>query len=89
MRLVILNIIKYWHQIQKKNILWLKDIENWAILRSLCECKEVEIIQAEVIPDHLHMPSSIQPKLCMRGFIRYLKEQSSIIIYQKYAKLKF
>ena len=33
-----------------------------AILRKLCEWKGVEIIEAEMCPDHVHMLVSIPPK---------------------------
>ena len=66
-----------------------KRIEIGAILRSLCEWKEVEIIEAEVCPDHVHMLVSVPPKLSISGFMGYLKGKSSILIYQKYANLKF
>ena len=32
------------------------------ILRKLCEHKEIEIIEANACPDHIHMPVSIPPK---------------------------
>ena len=63
--------------------------EIGAILRSLCEWKEVEIIEAEVCLDHVHMLVSIPPKHSVSGFMGYLKGESSILIYQKYANLKF
>ena len=66
-----------------------KRLEIGAILRSLCEWKEVEILEAEVCPDHIHMLVSIPPKLSVSGFMGYLKGKSSILIYQKYANLKF
>ena len=66
-----------------------KRLEIGAILRSLCEWKEVEIIEAEVCPDHVHMLVSIPPKLRVSGFMGYLKGKSSILIYQKYANMKF
>ena len=66
-----------------------KRLEIGAILRSLCEWKEVGIIEAEVCPDHVHMLLSIPPKLSVSGFMGYLKGKSSILIYQKYANLKF
>ena len=66
-----------------------KRLEIGAILRSLCEWKEVEIIEAEVCPDHVHMLVSIPPKLSVSGFMGYLKGKSSILIYQKYANMKF
>ncbi len=66
-----------------------KRLEIGAILRSLCEWKEVEIIEAEVCPDHVHMLVSIPPKLSVSGFMGYMKGKSSILIYQKYANMKF
>ena len=66
-----------------------KRLEIGAILRSLCEWKEVEIIEAEVCPDHVHMLVSIPPKISVSGFMGYLKGKSSILIYQKYANMKF
>ncbi len=66
-----------------------KRLEIGAILRSLCEWKEVEIIEAEVCPDHVHMLVSIPPKISVSGFMEYLKGKSSILIYQKYANMKF
>lgn len=66
-----------------------KRLEIGAILRSLCEWKEVNIIEAEVCPDHIHMLVEIPPKLSVAGFMGYLKGKSSILIYQKYANMKF
>ena len=66
-----------------------KRLEIGAILRSLCEWKEVEIIEAEVCPDHVHILVSIPPKLSVSGYMGYLKGKSSILIYQKYANMKF
>ena len=66
-----------------------KRLEIGAILRSLCEWKGVEIIEAEVCPDHVHMLVSIPPKLSVSGFMGYIKGKSSVLIYQKYANMKF
>lgn len=66
-----------------------KGLEIGAILRSLCEWKEVNIVETEVCPDHVHMLVEIPPKLSVSGFIWYLKGKSSILIYQKYANMKF
>ena len=66
-----------------------KRLEIGAILRSLCEWKNVTIIEAEVCPDHVHMLVSIPPKLSVSGFMGYLKGKSSVLIYQKYANMKF
>ena len=63
--------------------------EIGAILRSLCEWKQVEIIEAEVCPDHIHMLVKIPPKLSIASFVGFLKGKSSILIYQKFANMKF
>ncbi|MBR4407186.1 MAG: IS200/IS605 family transposase [Clostridia bacterium] len=63
--------------------------EIGAILRSLCEWKGVVIHEAEACPDHIHMLVSIPPKLSVSGFMGYLKGKSSILIYQRYANMKF
>ena len=63
--------------------------EIGAILRQLCEWKNVEIVEAEVCPDHIHMLVKISPKESVSGFIGFLKGKSSLLIYQKYANMKF
>ena len=63
--------------------------EIGAILRSLCEWKQVEIIEAEVCSDHIHMLVKIPPKLSVASFVGFLKGKSSILIYQKFANMKF
>ena len=66
-----------------------KRLEIGAILRSLCEWKEVNIVEAEVCPDHVRMLVEIPHKLSVSGFMGYLKGKSSILICQKYANMKF
>lgn len=66
-----------------------KRLEIGAILRSLCEWKEVKIIEAEVCPDHVHMLVEIPPKISVSGFMGYLKGKSSVLIYQRWANMKF
>ena len=50
-----------------------------AILRSLCEWKKVNILEAEVCPDHVHMLVEIPPKMSVSGFMGYLKGKSSVL----------
>lgn len=63
--------------------------EIGAILRQLCEWKGVEIIEAEVCPDHIHMLVKIPPKMSVSGFVGFLKGKSSVLIYSKFANLKY
>ena len=43
------------------------------ILRELCRRKDVEIVNAEACPDHVHMYVSIPPKMSISSFMGYLK----------------
>ena len=59
------------------------------ILRDLCERKDVEIIEANACPDHIHMLLSIPPKYSVSAFMGYLKGKSSLIIFERHAQLKY
>ena len=59
------------------------------ILRTLCNRKKVNIIEVEVCPDHIHMLVEISPKYAVSSFMRYMKRKSSLMIYEKYPKLKY
>ena len=63
--------------------------EIGAILRQLCEWKNVEIIEAEVCPDHIHMLVAIPPKISVASFVGFLKGKSSLLNYQKWANMKY
>ena len=47
------------------------------ILRGLCKRKDVEVINAEVCPDHIHIYVNILPKLSVSSFMEYLKGKST------------
>ena len=66
-----------------------KRLEIGAILRELCRWKGVEIVEAEVCPDHVHMLLEIPPKISVSGFMGFLKGKSSLMIYQKWGNMKF
>ncbi len=59
------------------------------ILRTLCERKGVTIHEAEACPDHIHMLVSIPPKVSVSDFMGYLKGKSSLMIFDRYANLKY
>ena len=40
-------------------------------------------------PDHIHMLVSIPPKLSISSFVGYLKGKSSLMIFDRYANLKY
>ena len=59
------------------------------ILRQLCQYKGVEIIEGHLMPDHVHMLVSIPPKYSVAQFMGYLKGQSSLMIFDRHANLKY
>ena len=59
------------------------------ILRQLCEYKNVEIVEAHAMKDHIHMLVKIPPKLAVSSFMGYLKGKSSLMIFEKHANLKY
>ena len=59
------------------------------ILRRLCEMKGIEIIEAELCPDHVHMLVSISPKYSVAQVVGYPKGKSALMIFDRYANLKY
>ena len=59
------------------------------ILRDLCERKGIEIIEAELCKDHVHMLVRIPPKYSVSEIMGYLKGKSSLMIFDKHANLKY
>ena len=65
---------------RRKVIYLIKDLYKW---------KGVEIIEAEVCPDHIHMLISIPPKMSISSFMGYLKGKSAMMIFDRHANLKY
>ena len=59
------------------------------IFRTLCQWKGVEIVEGEICPDHVHLLLSIPPKMSVSGFMGYLKGESTMMIFDKHANLKY
>ena len=66
-----------------------KKVEIGKILRELCKWKGVNIIEAAVCPDHVHMLVEIPPKMAVSWFMGFLKGESSLMIYEKWGNLKY
>ena len=60
-----------------------------AILRKLCVQKDVELIEAEACPDHIHMLVSIPPHISVAQFMGYLKGKSTLMIFDRHANLRY
>lgn len=64
-------------------------VEIGKILRMLWERKGVRIMEAECCPDHIHMLVEIPPHLSISQFMGYLKSKSSLMIFERFASLKY
>lgn len=64
-------------------------IDIGKIIRTLCEQKGVEIIEAEACPDHIHLLVSILPKISVLAFMGYLKGKSSMMIFKDHGNLRY
>lgn len=51
-----------------------KDIRE--IIKDLCKWKGVEIIEGNMMPDHVHILVSIPPKMNVSQIMGYLKEKA-------------
>ena len=59
------------------------------IIRQLCSYKDVEIMEAHAMPDHIHMLVRIPPKIAVSNFMGYLKGKSSLMIFERHSNLKY
>lgn len=59
-----------------------QDIAN--ILSTLSKRKGVEIIEAEICPDHVHMLVRIPPSISVSSFVGYLKGKSTLMIFKRH-----
>ena len=66
-----------------------KRLEIVKILKELCRWKEVEILEGEACPDHIHILVKIPPKISISGFMGFLKGKSSLMIYERWSNVKY
>ena len=74
---------------RRKEIYGEKKKEIGKIIRQLCDWKDVQIIEVNACPDHIHMLVSIPPKMSISSFMGFLKGKSSLMIFEKYTNLKY
>ena len=73
----------------RRQVIYGKIKADRIMLRKLFEYKQVEIIEAEACKDHIHMLVSIPPKYSVSQIMGYLKGKSSLMIFEKYANMKY
>ncbi len=66
-----------------------KRVDIGKILRQLYKWKGVNIIEAEVCLDHVHMLVEIPLKIAVSSFMVYLKGKSSTMLYEQFGELKY
>ena len=54
-----------------------------ALLRELCRQKDLELLEGNAMPDHIHMLLSVPPKYSIAMTIGYLKGKSAIRIHRE------
>ena len=59
------------------------------IIRTLCKYEGVEIVEGNMMPDHVHLLISIPPKMSVSSFMGYLKGKSALMMFDKHANLKY
>ena len=66
-----------------------KEARNRKGIAPVMRVEGVEIHEAEICPDHIHMLVSIPPKVAVSSFMGYLKGKSSVLIYEKFGEMKY
>ena len=59
------------------------------ILSMLCKRKGVNIVEAEICPDHIHMLVEISTNISVANLVGYLKGKSTLMIFERHANLKY
>jgi putative transposase len=57
-------------------------------IKSISEWKEVEVIELNTRPDHVHLLCSIPPKLSVSDYMGILKGKTAIMMFKSYSSLK-
>ena len=58
--------------------------ELGSVLRDLAKRKESEIIEGQLLPDHVHMLIAIPPKFAVAQVVGYIKGKSAIWVARAY-----
>jgi len=58
------------------------------VFGSVFSSASVNILEAEVCPDHVHVLLEIPPKIAVSSFMGYLKGKSSTMLYWQFGEVK-
>jgi len=76
-------------EVPEERNLWTAKRRHRANTAKAVQTKGLEIAEAEACPDHIHMLVSIPPSLSVAQFMGYLKGNSSLMIFDRHANLKY
>ncbi|MEP7218084.1 MAG: IS200/IS605 family transposase [Bacteroidota bacterium] len=57
-------------------------------IRTLCGWKDVEVIEASIQRDHIHLVASIPPKVSISEFMGFLKGKLAIKLFKSYPRMR-
>lgn len=64
------------------------DIDLKKIIEYDCRQKNAELIEIEVMPDHVHLLLSVDPQFGIHRLVKNIKGSSSRLLRQKYESLR-
>ena len=64
-----------------------KDIQQ--IIKDLCKWKGIEIIEGQMMPDHVHIIVRVPPKYSISQIMGYLKGKSGMMIFERHSNFKY
>ena len=59
------------------------------IIKDLCKEIGIEIIEGDMMSDHIHLLLSIPPKYSISQVMGYLKGKSAMMVFERHANLKY
>jgi len=59
-----------------------------AIIGEVAADMRVEVLEMEIMPDHVHLLCEIDPQLGVHKFVKHLKGRSSRLLRQEFAELR-
>ena len=57
-------------------------------IRTICEWKEVEILEMTIQPDHVHLVVIVPPKMSISELMGILKGKTAIAVFQQHKNLR-
>ena len=57
-------------------------------IRTICEWKDCEVLELNVMPDHVHMVVTVPPRLAISELMGHVKGKSAIAIFKSNQQLR-